>query len=69
MHPRDAGVYRYWSGELSSLGAGITSAIELVLPGQEKEAARRAWASSEGVRANLHYDTYHNTYFQVSAHN
>ena len=57
--------YRYWSGELEALGDELVAALALALPEQPHEAARRAWASSAGVRANLHYDTYHNTYFQV----
>lgn len=58
-------VYRYWSGELDALGENVADTVAQLVPLQASDAARRAWASSKAVRANLHYDTYHNVYLQL----
>eukprot|EP00040_Diaphanoeca_grandis_P025443 m.140967 g.140967 ORF g.140967 m.140967 type:complete len:476 (+) comp30153_c0_seq2:376-1803(+) len=59
--------FRYWSGNLDGVGLHQDiNNVEILRPTPTKLKALRGWFASKGVAAQLHYDTFHNTFVQVS---
>lgn len=58
---------RYWSGPAVDLGATLLQDVTPLarLSPTNTVVAHRAWISSPGVTAALHYDTFHNFFVQI----